>query len=316
MMPKQLKNIQKYPTALNLREKARRRLPRFAFEYLDGGAGEDNGIKRNWQALDAVELMPRYGKTVLPPPTDAKLFGRQYSAPFGISPVGSPGTVFPGAEKFLAEAAQAANIPYTLGILSAITLEQAISLAPDVLWLQLFRFANNDHQIGFDLVARAEAAGINALVLTCDTPVRTRRPREVRSGITNPFRLTNRLRLDALSSPFWLRALLGQKMPRIVNLQAYMNGPATAETVGKFMQAEGQGAFTWEEMARYRDKWQRPLIIKGVQHPEDAEQAVKLGIDGIMVTNHGGRQIEALPIHRHLARNRERCWRQGDAYIG
>ena len=139
----QLPLKRKYPTALDLRAKALRRLPKFAFEYLDGGAGADTGIARNWDAFDAIEMIPRYGNVVAPPPTDVELFGRAYSAPIGISPIGGPGTGFPGAEKYFAAAAQAANIPYTLGVLSAITIEEAAVLAPDVLWLQLYRFPGN-----------------------------------------------------------------------------------------------------------------------------------------------------------------------------
>ena len=115
----------RYPNAFDLRKKARKRLPRFAFEYIDGGAGSDGNIQRNWASLDGIELMPRYGNVVAPPPTDIELFGVPYNAPIGISPIGGPGTGFPGAERFLARAAQAAGIPYTLGVLSAITIEEA-----------------------------------------------------------------------------------------------------------------------------------------------------------------------------------------------
>lgn len=295
LTPEELALKRRYPTALDLRARARRRVPNFSFEYLDGGAGADTGINRNWSALDAVEMMPRYGRVVSPPPTDIELFGRAYSAPVGVSPVGGPGTAFPGAERFLAKAAQAARVPYTLGILSAITMEQAVELAPDVLWVQLYRFARNEHKVGLDLVARATAAGVNALMLTCDTPVRTTRPREVKSGIMNPFRLTNRLRLDAMSSPPWLYSMLTRGIPRLVNLRPYMEEKITLAGGAEFMRREGGGAFTWEEIARYRDAWKGPLILKGVLHPADAEQAVSLGVDGLVVTNHGGRQIEALP---------------------
>lgn len=286
---------QRYPTALDLRERARRRLPRFAFEYLDGGAGSDMGIDRNWAAFDAIEMIPRYGRVVAPPPTDWQLFGRGYTAPFGISPIGGPGTAFPGAETILARAAQAARIPYVIGVLSAITIEQAAELAPDVLWLQLYRFAKDGHRIGLDLVRRAASVGVQALVLTWDTPVRTTRPREVKSGIVNPFRLTNRLRLDAMTSPSWLIAMMRNGIPRFVSLRPYMDGKTSFSDTATFMRRESGGAFTWDEIARYRDEWQGPLLLKGVLHPADAERAVALGVDGLHVTNHGGRQVEALP---------------------
>lgn len=294
--PEQLALRRRFPGAMDLRTRARRRLPNFAFEYLDGGAGgADNGIARNWEAFNAIEMIPRYGKVVSPPPTDCELFGRRYSAPVGIAPIGGPGTAFPGAERYLARAAQAARIPYTLGVLSAITIEQAAEIAPDVLWLQLYRFAKNNHRIGLDLVRRAAAAGVQALMLTCDTPVRTTRPREVKSGIMNPFRLTVRLRLDALRSPPWLCSMIKNGIPRFVSLRPYMDGDPSFSEAAAFMRREQGGAFTWEEIALYRDAWKGPLLIKGVLHPADAERAVSIGVDGLVVTNHGGRQIDALP---------------------
>jgi len=295
ILPAQLKLKRRFPTSYDLRERARNRLPKFAFEYVDGGAGSDTGIARNWNAFDSIELVPRYGKVVAPPPTDVKLFGKKYSAPFGISPIGGPGTGFPGAETYFAKAAQAAKIPYTLGVLSAITIEQAAALAPDVLWLQLYRFPRNNHSIGLDLVKRAEGAGVHALMLTWDSPVRTTRPREVKSGIMAPFKLTNRLRLDAMTSPSWLFSMVRNGIPRFVSLRPYMNGRTSITESTEFIRAESGGAFTWEEVALYRDAWKGPLLLKGVLHPKDAERAVATGIDGLVVTNHGGRQIDALP---------------------
>jgi len=291
----QLALKRQFPTALDLRARSRRLMPNFAFEYADGGAGADGNIRRNWSALDSIEMMPRYGNVVAPPPADTELFGRPYAAPIGISPIGGPGTAFPGAETYMATAAQAARVPYTLGVLSGIDIERAAELAPDVLWLQLYRFPRNDHEIGLDLVRRAEAAGVHTLVLTFDTPTRTTRPREVKSGIMNPFRLTNRLRMDALSSPRWLAALARNGVPRFVSLVPYMGEGLSLAEAAAFIRRESGGAFTWDEIARYRDKWKKPLVLKGVLHPEDAERAVALGLDGVFVSNHGGRQIEALP---------------------
>ena len=285
----------RFPTALDLRARARRVLPGFAFEYIDGGAGADVGIDRNWAAFDRIELMPRYGRVIAPPPTDARLFGRDYAAPIGIAPFGGPGTGFPGAETHMARAAQAARAPYVLGVLSGIDIERAAALAPDVLWLQLYRFPRNGHEIGFDLLRRADAAGVHVLMLTVDTPIRTTRPREVKSGIAVPFRLTARLRLDALSSPSWLGALRRHGIPRFASLIPYMGGRRSLAETAAFIQRESGGAFTWEEIARYRDRWKKPLALKGILHPEDAARAVSLGLDGVVVSNHGGRQIEALP---------------------
>ncbi len=294
-MEERLALMRKFPTAMDLRARARRLMPNFAFEYMDGGAGIDGGIKRNWAALDAVELVPRYGKVIAPPPADTMLFGRAYSAPVGIAPIGGPGTAFPGAETYFARAAQAARVPYTLGVLSGITVEDAAKIAPDVLWYQLYRFSNNDHKIGMDLVDRAQRSGVHVLVLTIDTPARTVRSREVKSGIVNPFKLTMRLRLDAMTSPHWLSSLAKNGIPRFVSLNPYMPPNTSLADSAAFVRREQGGAFTWEEVEKYRARWKGPLVLKGVLHPADAEKAVSLGVDGLFVTNHGGRQIEALP---------------------
>jgi len=286
----------KYPTSFDLRERARRLMPHFAFEYMDGGAGPvDFGVKRNWSALDNVELAPRYGKVARPPSCEASLFGRDYSAPVGVSPIGGPGTAFPGAETYLARASQKMRTPYVLGLLSGIDVEEAAKIAPDVLWFQLYRLARNNHQIGLDLTRRAAAAGVHVLVLTIDTPIRTVRPRETKSGILNPFKITMSLRLDAMSSPRWTASLLRHGMPRFSSLRPYMKPGATFEETTEFVRREQGGAFTWDEIALYRDVWKGPLVLKGVLHPADARRAVDMGVDGIIVSNHGGRQIEALP---------------------
>jgi (S)-mandelate dehydrogenase len=298
-----LKLKRRYPTIAYLRSRARAHVPGFAFEYMDGGAGADGGIARNWRALDAVELIPRYGRTTELPPLDTDLFGRPYAAPIGVAPMGGPAIVWPGADRYLAQAAQRARIPYTLGTVGGMTIEAAARIAPDVLWFQLYRFAGDGHCVGFDLVRRAHEAGVHVLMLTLDVPVRTTRPREVASGITTPLRPDLAMALAIAASPGWLMALWRNGHPRFSNLLPYLDrhsgrkgvvSQALAEAA-MFVRTAMGGAFTWEEVARYRDRWRRPLVVKGILHPQDAETAVSLGVDGLVVSNHGGRQIEALP---------------------
>lgn len=290
----------RYPTIAYLRARARRNVPGFAFEYMDGGAGADGGIARNWRALDAIELVPRYGRTTELPPVGIELLGRPYAAPIGIAPMGGPSIAWPGADRYLAAAAQQALVPYVLGTVGGMTIEAAAAIAPDVLWFQLYRFPDEAHRVGFDLVSRADAAGVQVLMLTLDVPVRTTRPREVASGITTPFRPDLAMALSIAASPGWLMALMRNGHPRFSNLLPYVgrgNGARDASLAAAAMFARDfmRGAFTWDEVARYRDRWKRPLVVKGILHPEDAEKAVALGVDGIVVSNHGGRQVEALP---------------------
>ena len=287
--------MRRFPTVHHLRAHARRHIPHFAFEYADGGAGIDRGIQRNWNAFDAVELVPRYGLRPALPSVDVELFGRRYTAPIGIAPMGGPSTVWPGADAALATTAQRLRVPYVMSTVAGITIERAAELAPDVFWFQLYRFANNDHAVGYDLVKRADAAGAQALVLTLDVPVRTTRSREVAVGITNPFRINARMMVGTALSPGYMKAFFTHGIPRFVNFGPYAGGQSDAAAISKFMRSEQRGAFTWDEVARYRDRWKRPLVVKGILHPADAEKAVELGCDGVVVSNHGGRQVEALP---------------------
>ena len=151
------KHHKHFPTTAWLRRRAPRNVPLFAFEYGDTGAGNDVGIEHNWAALDAVEIVPRYGVMPTLPPVEVKLFGSNYAAPIGIAPMGGPSLVWPGADLLMAKAAQRARVPYTLSVAGGATIEQAAEAAPDVFWLQLYRFWHDDHKIGFDLVRRAQA---------------------------------------------------------------------------------------------------------------------------------------------------------------
>jgi (S)-mandelate dehydrogenase len=285
-----------YPTIDYLRRAARRHLPHFAFEYSDGGSGKDDaGIKRNWVALDAVELVPRYGVMPSLPLCDVELFGHRFAAPIGIAPMGGPAIVWPGADRHLARAAQKANVPYTLGMAGGATIEEIAEIAPDVFWLQLYRCAKNDHAIGFDLVRRASAIDCNALILTLDVPVRTTRAREVAVGLGGAFEPDLSMMMQMARSPGWSLALWRHGIPRFSTLRQYVGANASINDVITFARREMGGAFTWDEVAKYRDRWKKTLIVKGILHPEDAEKAVSLGVDGLFVSNHGGRQIDALP---------------------
>lgn len=284
----------RFPTTAFLRRHAPRNVPFFAYEYGDTGAGADTGIAHNWSAFDNIKVVPRYGFTHGLPPVEVELFGKRYSAPIGIAPMGGPSIVWPGADLLMAQAAQRARVPYTLGVAGGATIEQVAKVAPDVFWLQLYRFALNDHKIGFDLVRRATDAGVQALALTLDVPVRTTRSRESYAGLGGEFKPTARMIREMIVRPKWLMALLRHGYPRFATIGPYVGENASTNDVIRFARREMGGAFSWDEVARYRDKWRGPLLVKGILHPKDAEKAVSLGVEGIWVSNHGGRQIEAL----------------------
>lgn len=281
----------RYPTIEDLEKRAARRIPRFAFEFLQGGAGDEGGLARNRAALRGIEIVPRYGVETQGVDPSVELFGRRYAAPVGISPIGMDGLMWPGATELFARAAQRMNIPYLVGTLATARIEDVARWAPDVTWFQLYPIAADGHRVSFDLAARAQAAGARVLVATLDVPVRSKRPRDLRNGFVMPFRLSYRNALQVAAAPPWLRALARRGMPRFANIVPYAKGGDPAAFVG----AHVGGGFGWDVLARLRETWRGPMLVKGVLHPADAQKARAIGMDGVIVSNHGGRQFDAAP---------------------
>jgi L-lactate dehydrogenase (cytochrome) len=266
--PNFVKNQRWYPTIYDLRRGSKRRLPHFAYEYGDGGAAmiqvsAQLGGARHGRTDTALRRQQEL------PPVNCELFGRKYSAPLGVAPMGSPIIVWPGADKLLAAAAQRARVPYTLGVAGGATIEEIAKIAPDVMWLQMYRFAKNDHAIGFDLIRRADAAGVHALMLTLDVPVRTVRSREVKVGLGGGgvFKPDWRMVLGMVKCPSWAVAMLNSNLPRFANIQPYAGPGASLNDTIRFARTEMGGAFSWDEVKRYRDRWKKPLILKGICTP-------------------------------------------------
>ena len=285
-----------FPTIEELRRRARWRVPRFAFDFVDGGANDEECARRNATALSAVELLPRYCIDTKGLSTEVELFGRRYAAPFGVAPMGSGGLMWPGAEEYLAREAQRRNIPFILATPANVSIERIAEIAPNVFWFQLYRFASNDHAITFDLLRRADAAGAHVLVPTIDSAGKSKRPRDIRSGLTIPFTVGPRTVFQVATSPFWTLALYKTGMLRSENVVPYTRGRATRDSTAEvIMQVRSSGSHTWDELARLRDRWKRVFVVKGVLHPADAERLVSLGVDGIIVSNHGGRHFDGAP---------------------
>jgi (S)-mandelate dehydrogenase len=286
---------QRYPTIELLRRRARLRVPRFAFDFVDGAANDETCRRRNAEAFAAVEILPRYCVDTKGVSTEVELFGRRYAAPFGISPMGSGSLMWPKAEQLLAREAQRRNIPYILATPASASIEEIAAIAPDVFWFQLYRFAGNDHFITYDLVRRAEAAGAQVLVPTIDSAGKSKRPRDIRWGVKVPFRLKPATLMQIAAAPVWALGFLKHGQPRTENLARYIEGYATRDNTGELMRVNSTGSHTFDELARLRDRWKKPFVVKGVMHPADAEKLVALGADGLIVSNHGGRHFDGAP---------------------
>jgi isopentenyl diphosphate isomerase/L-lactate dehydrogenase-like FMN-dependent dehydrogenase len=285
----------RYPTIADLMRKAKRCTPRFAFDFVAGGVGEDKCLARNRAALDRIAIVPRLGIEVGSVSTNVSLFGRDYHAPFGVAPMGLAGLLWPGADDALARAAQRARIPFVFSTVGNSTIERIAALAPDVFWFQLYGVPENDHAVSFDLVARAQRVGAHALVVTMDVPVRSKRPRDIRNGLVVPFHPTLRIAIDTACAPRWALAMLRHGQPRFENFVPYVGEDASAAALASYVFQKMTGPMTWEMVARLREAWPRAFLVKGLLHPDDAEKAVALGVDGIIVSNHGGRQFDAAP---------------------
>jgi (S)-mandelate dehydrogenase len=271
---------------------ARRRVPRFALDYLEGGIGEELGLQRNREDLDDIILCPRYLRDVTNVDTSCELFGRKYDLGIGISPVGLGNMMWPRAEQILSTTAQRMNIPYILSTMSTTPLEDIVRLAPDVSWFQLY--VPKDVAIMQDLLQRVNRAGFKVLVITVDIPVGAKRDRELKNGLILPFRLTPGLLLQVARRPRWAIETLRHGTPRFVNLDSYVD-TSDINHLSEFLTSFFMCGVTLERIKMIRSLWQGSLVIKGLLHAEDIEAVVKLGVDGVIVSNHAGRQLDAAP---------------------
>jgi len=257
--------------------------------------GDDLCIRRNRAAFDAATIVPRWGLDVRKVEPCTTLFGRSYALPVGIAPMGLAGLLRHGADDALATAAQAANIPYIYSSVGNSTIERIAAIAPDVFWFQLYGVPADGHRVSLDLVRRAEAAGAQALVVTLDVPVRAKRSGDVRNGLVVPFKPRVRTVIDVARAPAWALDMLRFGQPRFGNFLPYVGERASTAALAGYVFRQMAGPMTWDALARIRDAWPRAMVVKGVLHPDDAKRAVELGMDGVLVSNHGGRQLDAAP---------------------
>lgn len=296
-----------FPGVDDLKARARRRVPKFVWEYLDSGTGAEATKARNRAALDRVGFAPSILHGTQDTSTSCSFLGQDYPLPVGIAPVGMSGLIWPDAECTLARAAATAGIPYCL---STVASQSPEDLAPHLgknAWFQLY--PPKDEGIRHDMLARARDAGFTGLILTVDVPVASRRERQTRSGLTSPPVMTPRLLAQTALRPAWALGMARRGIPHMRMLDKYVTGdrahlPPTAH-VGYLLRTSPDAEYVkW-----LRDHWEGALLIKGVMRPEDCATLEQLGADAIWVSNHAGRQfdgaaatIEVLPAIREATR--------------
>lgn len=281
----------RYPTVSDLRIRAKQRIPGFAFEYLDGGCNEEINLERNTREIREVQLKPTYLRAFPGADLTTELFGHTYNAPFGIAPLGLQGLMWPNAPEILARAAFEHNIPFILSTVSTSSIERIGELTEGRAWFQLYHPA--DPRMRDSLLERARQAGCPVLVLLCDTPAFGFRPKEIRNGLSMPPKMSLRNILQILGKPDWAMKTLKHGTPRFETLSPYMPEGLNLKQLGIFMDQTFSKRMDAEKIARIRDLWKGKLVLKGVATEADAEKAITLGMDGIIVSNHGGRQLDA-----------------------
>ncbi|MEX0286689.1 MAG: alpha-hydroxy acid oxidase [Paracoccaceae bacterium] len=283
----------RYPGLDDLRKRAKQRLPHFAWEYLDSGTGVDAARTRNRTALDRIGFLPGILHGIKEPDLNCNILGEDMALPFGVAPVGMSGLFWPGAEQMLARAAAAAQIPYTLSTVASQSPEDvAPALGPHA-WFQLY--PPKEEAMRLDMLERIKAAGFRVLVLTVDVPVASRRERQVRSGLQQPPRLTPRIMAQVAIRPAWALASARRGMPKLRTLEKYVPGPQKAMPPGGHIGYLLRASPDLDYVKWLRDRWDGPLVIKGVMRVEDTEPLQAAGVDALWVSNHGGRQFDGTP---------------------
>ncbi|MFT5111045.1 MAG: isopentenyl diphosphate isomerase/L-lactate dehydrogenase-like FMN-dependent dehydrogenase [Parasphingorhabdus sp.] len=273
------------PVSINdARDRAASKWPRIIYDFIDGSAGEGNGLTSSMQALSAIKLQPRGLVNVEQRNISQTFLGTHYDVPFGVAPMGMCNLAWSGADAMLARLAKQSNLPMGISNAASTPMEKLIEVAGNHCWFQLYPGANQELQD--DMIARAASSGCDVLMLTVDVPQLARRPRELRSGFSVPFRMTPRLFLDFMMHPHWSLSTLAGGVPHTANIDR--------NKFGAFQRGHGRDRATWDYLKDLREQWQGCLVVKGITSVADALQARECGADAVYVSGHGGRQMESL----------------------
>ncbi|MGB3065915.1 alpha-hydroxy acid oxidase [Sphingobacterium thalpophilum] len=297
----------RFPSVEDLRKRAKKRIPKFAFDYLIGGANEELNLARNENDFDQILLKPQYLQASGDIDLSVELFGRRYSAPFGVSPIGLQGLMWPNAAEILAKAAARNDIPYILSTVSTSSIERIAEVSEGKAWFQLYHPTENT--LRDDILRRLKEVECPVLVVLVDVPAFGLRYKEIKSGLSMPPKMNITNILQAFACPTWGIETLRNGIPSFATLKPYMDKGLDLAQLGQFMNRTFTGKVDVEKIRAIRDLWKGPLVLKGIATDEDMQAAIALGVDGVIVSNHGGRQLDAsessINSLIHLAANPE-----------
>ena len=272
-------------------KRARKRMPGFAYDYLAGGCNSEANLLRNTSDIRQVQLQPFYLRDYHGANLKTTLFGKEYDAPFGMAPVGLQGLMWPKSCEILAAAAKAHNIPFILSTVGTASIEEISEITEGDFWFQLYHPAEDE--LCDKLLERAAAAGCKTLVILADTPTFAYRPKEIKNGLSIPPRMSLSNIFQMCTHPTWSLSQLFAGAPEFKTMKPYIPKGLSMKHLGLFMNKTFSGRLNSQRIQALRDKWQGNLVIKGIVNHEDAEKALQLGVDGMIVSNHGGRQLDS-----------------------
>ena len=285
------KLLSRAATITDLKKIAKSRIPGFAFEYIMSGCNNDCAVTNNRLKLDQINLNPRNLNRAAQVDLTTTLFGQSYASPFGIAPIGLSGVAWPRASEFHAQAAHQHNIPLILSSVSTTSIETAASYAKGNLWFQLY--PPKDLRIRADMLDRAHRAGCRNLVVTIDVPSLSWRPRDIKNGLAIPPRISFKSIYQTMTHPLWAIATAKKGMPKFETLEPYIEKNLSLKQTAQNIRHALREVVDENVLKHIRDNWQGNLIVKGILSVDDALSAVDCGADGLIISNHGGRQLDA-----------------------
>ncbi|PIJ48485.1 hypothetical protein BL250_15170 [Erwinia sp. OLTSP20] len=285
--------MEKCASIADIRLLAHKNVPQVIFDFVDGGAGGEITLRNNQADFERISLLPQCLVDVSAQDTRTHYAGQRYDLPFYFGPAGLIRVVGNGGELSAVAAAGRAGVPYTISTSSSYSIEEIAAVASGPLWFQLYLWRNQ--QVVSNLIERAAMVGCEALVLTVDVPLNANRLRDLRNGMSIPPKVSVSTALDSLRRPRWLKDILSGEPIGFRNFMGIAEGNS-ALSQSEFINKElANLAASWQDLRQLREKWQKRIYIKGILTAHDAEMAIACGVDGIIVSNHGGRQLDSVP---------------------
>ena len=285
-----MKNLDSITCIKDLKKLAKKRTPKMFFDYVESGSWTESTFRANSEDFNKIKFKQRVAVDISNRDTSVEIFGSRLKMPCAIAPVGLQGMQYPDGEILAAKAAENFGIPYTLSTMSICSIEDVAKKTSNPFWFQLY--VMKDHSFSKNLIKRAKDVGCSALILTVDLQILGQRHKDIKNGLSTPPKLTIKNILDLIKYPKWCFNMMSTPRRTFRNIVGHVEGVSDVTKLSSWVSEQFDPKLSWEDVSRIRDWWGGKFIIKGILEPEDAFNALKVGADAIIVSNHGGRQLD------------------------